>query len=754
MQGVAAGTPGTIPTNWTLTKAAGLNSQVVGSGIANGVPYVDLRVFGTTTDASLVMNLGFEASTVVAAAIGQTWDLSAYFAIVGGAMPGGGFFRFTIQECDNIGAHLAYNTSGNLTLSQALTRFDSAKTLGNASTAFVRPTFWVGPGAIGTVVDITVRVGGPQLENLALASPLILNANVADTATTATTDWPQSNLLRWSEDFTKSAWIKVNCSAAPSSVRSPDGERFQCLIEAATNAAHYACQDITVAPGAQYTASVLARANARTKIHLFWANTANTSGGNCIFDLAAGTAGAVVVYGTGSGYSVAVSMWSPGVYRISITGVLDATSTTGRIRIGLIDSTGAFSYAGSAVAGPYVFGAMVNAGSVPGDYIRTMNAARTVTCLPGGAYETVASNAPRFEYDSQGLGRGLLITNQVRNRVINADFAAFAVGSGNNAYFTSGFVAPYGVRFSQEVPARYGDRVIRHWYDGVSGTNVGGQPNTVLTGFTAGATVVAFMSLWVPSAYTGAANTISVNLESNVGANSAPTGLSINPDMSKRDQWQVIGVQATLTAGQTSTAMVLRVSNGSSPIYSCGWVCTEDVDSTWCDFVPTQGSAATKAADYVICSDLSKLGYSASGFAVSVAWEHATIRSAGTFPVVFAVSKLGGSDYFRLYLSNTNNLYAEIAVGGVSQGSTLIASGVVANTKHRLTVAILPTGFSVSVDGAASVAVSAPVPITAFNTAYLGCWGNSRQLNGVIADYTDWNRVVSNDEQITESAVA
>src|SRR5262245_39960726 len=47
MQGAAAGTPGTLPTNWAYQVTHGLATQVAGTGTELGVDYVDLRVFGT-----------------------------------------------------------------------------------------------------------------------------------------------------------------------------------------------------------------------------------------------------------------------------------------------------------------------------------------------------------------------------------------------------------------------------------------------------------------------------------------------------------------------------------------------------------------------------------------------------------------------------------------------------------------------------------------------------------------------------------
>jgi hypothetical protein len=48
--GAVAGTPGTLPKNWNLyapDSGAGISTQVVGTGIEDGIDYIDFRVFGT-----------------------------------------------------------------------------------------------------------------------------------------------------------------------------------------------------------------------------------------------------------------------------------------------------------------------------------------------------------------------------------------------------------------------------------------------------------------------------------------------------------------------------------------------------------------------------------------------------------------------------------------------------------------------------------------------------------------------------------
>jgi len=49
MVGAVAGSPGTLPTNWTRQNSSGLTQTVVGVGVENGLQYVDINLSGIAT---------------------------------------------------------------------------------------------------------------------------------------------------------------------------------------------------------------------------------------------------------------------------------------------------------------------------------------------------------------------------------------------------------------------------------------------------------------------------------------------------------------------------------------------------------------------------------------------------------------------------------------------------------------------------------------------------------------------------------
>jgi hypothetical protein len=183
-EGSTPGTPGTPPANW-------VTQTVVGSGTENGLPYVDITYAGTTT--STFFTLYFEATTQIAAAQAQVWAISSYIRLVGGSLANVASQQFLLQEYTSGGSFLVSTAGATFSFdSSALAgqRKALALTVSQATTAFIRPGISFSC-ANGAAINITLRVGAPQLELGAFATSLILpvagtpaaSSRVADTAT-------------------------------------------------------------------------------------------------------------------------------------------------------------------------------------------------------------------------------------------------------------------------------------------------------------------------------------------------------------------------------------------------------------------------------------------------------------------------------------------------------------------------------------------------------------------------------------------
>jgi len=176
MQGAAAGTPGTIPTNWA-TGLAGLTQTIVGVGTEKGVDYLDYRFSGTASGASYLVLL-FDATTAIAASASQIWTSSIFLSMVGGSQSNISSIQFNDYEYDAATVFLR-NSTAICAVTSALTRFSKPWTTG-ASTAFVRPGIFLYVTAAGAV-DITIRIGWPQLELGAFVTSPIRTTSAAAT---------------------------------------------------------------------------------------------------------------------------------------------------------------------------------------------------------------------------------------------------------------------------------------------------------------------------------------------------------------------------------------------------------------------------------------------------------------------------------------------------------------------------------------------------------------------------------------------
>jgi len=180
MVGAVAGTPGTLPTNWSVTTSlTGITREIVGTGTESGITYIDIRLSGTPSGAGTYLFLN-ETSTAVAALTGQTWTNSAYFKLQAGSLAGVTSVRLYFQENNSGGSYLTeQNTTVTNPTAAALStqRASATRTLNQATTAFLMPGFNL--LLTGAAIDVTLRIGLPQLEQGAFATSVIPTTTTA-----------------------------------------------------------------------------------------------------------------------------------------------------------------------------------------------------------------------------------------------------------------------------------------------------------------------------------------------------------------------------------------------------------------------------------------------------------------------------------------------------------------------------------------------------------------------------------------------
>ncbi len=167
MAGTVAGTPGTLPTNWATSTSAGISPNVVGSGVESGLAYLDINYSGTASATGSV-DIFMDTANGIAALDGQTWSSSVSTKLVSGALPGVVNQYFYVYN-----ASLGFLQAPNVVISPgaSLARTSFSGTISNASAAFVRPLLKFSFTS-GQVVNFTIRIGYPVLEQAASATAL------------------------------------------------------------------------------------------------------------------------------------------------------------------------------------------------------------------------------------------------------------------------------------------------------------------------------------------------------------------------------------------------------------------------------------------------------------------------------------------------------------------------------------------------------------------------------------------------------
>jgi len=147
--------PSTLPTGWSADQSqGGITRSIVGVANVNGVPCVDIRFAGTTTNANFTL-IRPGANIVLASATQYTF--SGYSALISGA---------------------ASTASSELSLSTTSTLTRRSTTGNKSGTWFHRITIgW----ASGTTVDTIYRLGAIQAEIAPSMSSYILSSGSATT---------------------------------------------------------------------------------------------------------------------------------------------------------------------------------------------------------------------------------------------------------------------------------------------------------------------------------------------------------------------------------------------------------------------------------------------------------------------------------------------------------------------------------------------------------------------------------------------
>ncbi|HVB67995.1 MAG TPA: hypothetical protein VNE67_09090 [Acetobacteraceae bacterium] len=170
MQGASAGV---APTGWLgFGTVNGATLSVAGTGTEDGIAYVDLLWSGTPT-ASFNFGLYLGPGTAAPATNGLPYVSSAYLRVAGGSLPASGAF-LNQQFGDSSGAWLQSAASATMPGAAPLSsqRFSVAQTAANSGIRYMVIQIYLSLVS-GTPVNLTLRVGAPDIEQASAISSFI-----------------------------------------------------------------------------------------------------------------------------------------------------------------------------------------------------------------------------------------------------------------------------------------------------------------------------------------------------------------------------------------------------------------------------------------------------------------------------------------------------------------------------------------------------------------------------------------------------
>lgn len=191
----------------------------------------------------------------------------------------------------------------------------------------------------------------------------------------------RQNIILRSEEIDNAAWTKsglagtpigANAGVAPDGVTSADQ-----IVEASGGTFHLVQQDCTVTANSAYSISAFLKAAGRNFARIQLSNTGTTDGVYIDVNLSAGTIGTPTAFGTGSGAVASITAYGNGWYRVSLTGVIDAASTTARVQVLTSSALGTINYSGDGVSGVYLWGVQLELGAFATSYVPTTSAGVT-----------------------------------------------------------------------------------------------------------------------------------------------------------------------------------------------------------------------------------------------------------------------------------------------------------------------------------------------------------------------------------------
>ena len=157
--GAVPGIPGQAPRGWEIGLSAGLTSEIAAIGTDEALPYFDLRISGTASEAGWVQ-VFLEGAKGIAAAPGATQSLMVATKVTGGALPEGTQgklgFNFYSLRADGVDFLDMQREGFDVAAGRSTLAFTFP---GQADIGAARPFIYLHGIAAGAAVEFTLRIG-------------------------------------------------------------------------------------------------------------------------------------------------------------------------------------------------------------------------------------------------------------------------------------------------------------------------------------------------------------------------------------------------------------------------------------------------------------------------------------------------------------------------------------------------------------------------------------------------------------------
>ena len=771
MVGAVAGTPGTLPTNWSRFFSGSAAAAVAAVGTEDGINYVDIRFSGSNNgDAtSFVIDgtLGHSSTN------GQTWTASAYLKLVAGSFTNAPLLLVN-YEADSGAIPLAASTVSVTTVTSASLRsqrLSVTRTNNNASTALQQVVLVL--TATGAY-DFTIRIGLPQLEQGAFATSVIPTTSAtatraADVASITGSSFgvTRTNLSVRSEEFDNASWFKNNVITTANTAIGPSGiiTADSVTPNTGTNLS-YISQDATTTASTIYTWSVYVKANGFSWIFL---DAYDGSNHRTWFDVTNGVIGTVETGNTSTITSV-----GNGWYRCTLT--RSSAGGTVPYAVAVVSNNNALTVTGNSSSGIYLWGAQLEVGSAATPYIQspsvfTSRAAAGTYVGSDGLIKTATTNEARYDHDPVSLiSRGLLLEEARTNLALDSEDFSAATWTRLGTTFTVDTVAsPTGATTADTLleTATTTEHILYstdpHTFTTAT-HSIYVKPN--------GRTNVALrfyhgIDDWVVRVFSLTGNG-SVT-QSSAGSSSGFSAVS-GSIANAGNGWYRISMTATQTSRATFAA-VLDLCTSSTPTLATAsgsevylgdvtkgvyaWGSQLEAASTASSYIPTTASTVTRAADVSTSTATSVFESSWYRQSEGTVFADARTQQSSSGHVLAGVST--GSFASSAYLSKESSNFLVAAPDAAPSSLNIGLSSVSSNVGLRAALAFTAgTGSASAVmdGGTVNTDASTGIPITMSQMAIGSApWSIGTVLwNGTIKRLTYWPTRLSNEvlQRITQ----